>query len=86
MLGHGAAAEGGTSAHGNISRGSAATIAQPWDTLPSVLAERLCAAGILTAEDWRRLGVRRRQIFGITRKMCEEVDSAVAALLTRGRP
>jgi hypothetical protein len=76
---------GGNLRGGNISRGSAATIAQPWDALPSVLAQRLCAAGILTCEKWRALGAKRRMIWGITRSMVEQIDAATAAL-TRGQP
>jgi len=39
------------------------------------LAERLAAYGVLTLDDWRALGPRRTEIFGITTRTVRELDS-----------
>jgi hypothetical protein len=76
MRAQNAAAEAGTSAHGYSKAGDVVSIPLPWAALPSVIAQRLRAAGITTCEQWRALGVKRR--------MSEQIDAAVAALLKRG--
>jgi len=42
--------------------------------LPPALIERLAGEGVFTLGDWRALGRRRRQIFGVTAAMCRELD------------
>jgi hypothetical protein len=73
----------GRELRGGLRRGS--TDHTSLQGLPAALLERLAAHGITTAEQWLALGAKRRRIFGITRKMCEQIDAAVSALKW-GRP
>jgi hypothetical protein len=43
--------------------------------LSPVLVSRLAAEAVFTASDWRRLGRKRRTIFGITRAMVTQLDA-----------
>ena len=65
----------------------------PWEDLSSVISERLRDEGIKTIEEWRELGERRYQVFGLLRSMVVQVDRAVAEnklhrapLITRNEP
>jgi len=49
--------------------------------LPDSLLERLRAEGVATLEEWVALGRRRRQIFGITRAVVEQLDALAKAAL-----
>jgi len=53
----------------------------PWAGLPPAIIERLAAAGVCSAADWRALGRRRLGIWGITRRIVRELDE-----LARGTP
>lgn len=52
-----------------------------WADLPAVVLERLRGHNVASAEDWFALGRRRYKLFGVTRRMCSEIDAAIA-----GRP
>lgn len=78
MSAQGAAPEGGTSGRGHIG-GSRLSIAQ--GTLPPHILERLAAEGVHSLADWRALGRRRFQLWGVTRRVVEQVDK-----LARGTP
>jgi hypothetical protein len=43
--------------------------------LPPHLIERLAAEGVHSLTDWRALGRRRHQVWGITRRMAAELDA-----------
>jgi hypothetical protein len=47
--------------------------------LPHALIERLRAEGVATLEEWVALGRRRRQIFGITRAVVDQLDALAKA-------
>jgi hypothetical protein len=49
--------------------------------LPHTLTERLRAEGVATLEEWVALGRRRRQIFGITRAVVDQLDARAKAAL-----
>ncbi len=49
------------------------------DSIPAHIRERLAAESVRTIEDWRALGRRRFQLWGVTRAMCRQIDSSVAA-------
>jgi len=49
--------------------------------LPHSLLERLRAEGVATLEEWVALGRRRRQIFGVTRAVVEQLDALAKAVL-----
>ncbi|HXW73889.1 MAG TPA: hypothetical protein VEK10_03655 [Steroidobacteraceae bacterium] len=49
--------------------------------LPLALIERLRAEGVATLEEWVALGRRRRQIFGITRAVVDQLDALAKAAL-----
>ena len=49
--------------------------------LPDSLLERLRAEGVASLEEWVALGRRRRQIFGITRAVVEQLDALAKAAL-----
>lgn len=53
----------------------------PWEMLPPAILERLAAAGIRSAADWRALGRRRFQLWGVTRRAVRELDR-----IARGAP
>ncbi|MFZ1905216.1 MAG: hypothetical protein WAU56_07475 [Steroidobacteraceae bacterium] len=42
--------------------------------LPPAIADRLAAEGVYTLADWRALGRKRLQLFGITRAMAAQLD------------
>lgn len=46
----------------------------PADRIPARIMERLANAGVHSLEDWRRLGRRRREIFGVTTRWVEQLD------------
>jgi hypothetical protein len=46
--------------------------------VPTVLLERLRAAGVNSCQDWVGLGRNRFLIFGITGKMVTAIDAAIA--------
>ena len=50
----------------------------PRDKLSAILIERLSAAGINTCDAWLALGCRRHRIFGVTRRIVAQIDTAVA--------
>jgi hypothetical protein len=52
--------------------------------LPHALIERLRSEGVATLEEWVALGRRRRQIFGITRSVVDQLD-ALAKSALRGK-
>jgi len=45
--------------------------------LPAHIVARLAAEGVHSLADWRRLGRRRHQFFGITRRVVEQLDALV---------
>jgi hypothetical protein len=49
--------------------------------LPHALIERLRAEGVATLEEWVALGRRRRQIFGITRAVVDQLDALARSTL-----
>jgi len=49
--------------------------------LPHALLERLRAEGVATLEEWVALGRRRRQIFGITRAVVDQLDALARTAL-----
>jgi hypothetical protein len=68
-----------------VQRRDAALAATPLpDTLPAAILERLRTNNITSCEVWRALGAKRGRIFGITRRMRNVIDRAVAAAL-KGR-
>ena len=46
----------------------------PSDQLSPAVFNRLAAEGIRTLEAWRALGRRRHKIFGVTRRVAEQLD------------
>jgi hypothetical protein len=46
-----------------------------WADLSHTIRVRLEREGIVTLADWRQLGRRRRQIFGITREHVRQIDA-----------
>jgi hypothetical protein len=51
------------------------------DSLPPTLVTRLAAEGVHSLEDWRALGRKRLQLFGITKRVIKQLDA-----LARGTP
>ena len=47
--------------------------------LPAVILERLEREGVTTPEQWKALGYRRREIWGLTRAMVVLVDTCSRA-------
>ena len=45
-----------------------------WAELPPRIRERLERDGINSAADWRRLGRRRHELFGIVPRVVEQLD------------
>lgn len=75
MRAHGAAPEdllAGTSG-GQINKGSRQSL--PLE-LGEVILDRLRAEGIHDLHDWRQLGRRRMQIFGVTTSVAKKIDAA----------
>jgi len=58
---------------GRINSGNAGTLTRL--ELPAHTLERLHAEGIFTLADWRALGGRRYELWGITRAMVREIDA-----------
>jgi hypothetical protein len=56
-------------------------IPRTWTEIPSALARRLAAEGVHSLADWRALGRKRLQLFGVTRAMAADLDR-----LARGGP
>ncbi len=76
MTAQGAAPVGGTTGSGYIDNGDTPSI--PQDALPAHVIERLRAEGISSLDQWRVLGPRRLQIFGITKAMVVRIDALAA--------
>jgi hypothetical protein len=49
------------------------------EELPAAVLQRLAAEGITTVAQWRALGRRRREIFGLTARMVARVEAAMKA-------
>lgn len=47
----------------------------PADRIPARIIERLADAGVYSLDDWRHLGRRRREIFGVTPRWIEQLDA-----------
>jgi hypothetical protein len=43
--------------------------------LSAAILERLAAEGVRTLEQWRALGRRRHELFGVTRRVAEQLDA-----------
>lgn len=54
-------------------------IPRTWAELPAVILERLAGEGVTTPEQWRGLGYRRREIWGLTRAHVVLIDSCSRA-------
>ena len=52
--------------------------------LPAVLLERLRAEGVMSCEQWQKLGPKRGRIWGVTKKIRKQIDRAVVAAIKRG--
>jgi hypothetical protein len=65
-----------TSGDGETGAGSARSLPRrvAWADLPPAIATRLAAEGVTSLADWRALGRRRLQIFGVTRAMVAQLD------------
>lgn len=59
------------------STGSTATVTPLPTAIPAEIRVRLHREGINSCEDWRRLGAKRGQLFGITKKTRKAIDAAV---------
>jgi hypothetical protein len=59
---------------GRINSGNASTLSQLG--LPAHVIGLLEAEGVRTLADWRRLGRKRLQIFGVTTAVCRLIDQA----------
>ena len=44
-------------------------------SIPPTIASRLAAYGIVNLEQWRALGRKRLELFGVTRTMCAQLDA-----------
>lgn len=53
-------------------------------SLPPAIRSRLAAEGVRSLDDWRSLGPRRHQLFGLTSTMVKTVDAIAKA--ARARP
>ncbi|MGH2447222.1 MAG: hypothetical protein ACRDFS_01250 [Chloroflexota bacterium] len=62
------------SGDGGIDNGNASSLTHL--NLRAHVVERLAAEGIHSLEDWRRLGKRRLQIFGLTTSIAKMLDAA----------
>jgi hypothetical protein len=49
-------------------------LAGNWLELPVTIRERLAFEGVRSSDDWRALGRKRKQIFGVTPKMVTQLD------------
>ncbi len=47
---------------------------EPFGALPSLIVERLHAEGVHSLDDWRALGSKRFQLFGITGRIALQID------------
>jgi hypothetical protein len=51
----------------------------PGDLIPARIIERLTDAGIRSLADWKRLGRRRKEIFGVTPHWIAQLDELAGA-------
>lgn len=70
MSTHGAAPRGGTRGGGYID-GSPTSIPE---SVPESIRERLAGEDVHALDDWRRLGRRRHQIWGIVPSIVRQLD------------
>lgn len=71
---------GGGSNHERDDLAAAIVATQVPETLPAAIRQRLAAEGVSTLEQWRALGHRRLQIWGITRSTARTLDELAKAM------
>jgi hypothetical protein len=72
MRGQGAAPRAGTLGSGFDTAGDRCSI--PCDLIPARIIDRLADAGVHSLADWRRLGRKRHEIFGVTQRWAARLD------------